>query len=341
MNSTILSNVTRSSGGGQTIFPLYIWVGTWELFCGLVGALGNGFVMHSSSTLLKEDGQDPHHHIYIFSLTVANFIFNVVHCPLMFAHYCLGLPLALGFCNILYFFTHLATVAASLSLLWINLNKFLLWKQTDITGTVPQSFLSSNRLLTFIMTAWFVSIGWAFFIIFGPMTDLKSSGTCQVHVNNPMVYIHFVLVFFLIPISSSLLISIYICWAARAETKRRTYLAAMRLEELEYSRASSISGSISYIHEPPTIAEYIEQEVMTRPPTGVGFVFLTTVWSAVTCLPYRICYIGFMIQPTPWLAKLTFGLFSLMIVNPTGVPFITILSLKEYRKKARQLLKGN
>lgn len=324
-----------------------LFVGIWELITFLVGAPSNALVAFISCCLIRSytnnTGAYKNHHLCVLSMAIADLLFAVGHCPIMFVYYALGVTLDGCGCRFMYFMTHCSTVGSSLSLLWLNLDKFVCVRYPIRYYVIS----SGEKCEALIIAGWLASVGWSFFFIYGPIAD-GFDEACRVYVYEPYVYFAaFVVTFFVLPIALSLLISFYV-FVETKKARRFEYPCQIRIVDprlqkrpRQYSmmelRRCKPSPPASFSSSTLTTTALCSPSAKLR---SVTFVFSTTIWSALTLLPYRTTFLVFHFYREAWIAGLAFALFAVMIANAAGNPFITLLTQNQYRDKAKILLKN-
>lgn len=313
------------------------FVGLTELFVAIFGAPMNAVVLLAACSRRKGMTLKSRRNItecLVISMSTADLIFSIFHSPIGFVYFYLGIPLNEWTCYFFYTTTHVSTIASSLSLLWLNVNKFLQLHR-------PLHYflyMTKSRALIFIAIGWLISLAWGAFFVFGPF--IKYSNGCTAILRYPELYIFFATEFFVLPTVVSLFVSVDIALLVLNEKQRRFRENFLRPSRPRQSRTPEIQNE-----EQPQLVPGRQRSKNGRDPGNVrriSFVFATTVWSAVTVLPYRIAYIinslpGY--KPTNFGMSLSFCLFALLALNAAGNPFITLLTHKQYSNQVYDWLR--
>lgn len=348
-----LSSNNACSPGSLDPAPFYsafleprICIGIWEFVLFLIGVPANALVIYMAKTIMGRPCGLENQHLCIFSMAVADFLFTSVHCPLMFLNYSLLIDLCPHSCKFLYFITHLATVASSLSLMCLNIDKF-------VSLRYPlryHALITRKRIKLMISSLWFLSSAWATFFVFGPLTAFNEK--CEVYTVVPHAYAMFATVFFVLPVLFSLAISSYTLRVAtvarRSEPRRpsRGSVSENRLMENDphadchsacHHMNTSFHEDVPSTEDPSaTVHPATHRRRLVSTLKTVTFVFCTTIWTSLTFIPYRAAYLIYHFLDGDVLTKVCFALFALMVSNASGNPLITLATQYQYRAPVKK-----
>lgn len=188
---------------------IHWWVGLLELFVFVFGVPLNLTVFILVHTSRKRAVVSNVHkrritEMFVVSMTSADLLFCAVSAPLMFSNFNRDIGLSAVPCLTLFAVTHASTVASSLSLLWLNLNKFL-HLHMPLHHFL---YITRSRALGCMLISWLASIAWGFLFILGPFITYDAQ--CNIFLHHKSVYVVFVTVFFVLPAVVSLVISVYV-----------------------------------------------------------------------------------------------------------------------------------
>lgn len=273
-NVTLTSVVSVHKPVSEDFSGAVKFVGYWELGVAIIGTPANLLVLYLTVIFLRRGSRRPaaatsdrRHQSnlwFIFSMTLSDWFFSSIHAPMMFAQYAFGVKYGSETCLIMYIVTHASTICSSISLLWLNVDKFLYLNQP----LHYQTRVTSRRALGAVICAWATSVVWALFFMLGPFT--KYTPPCEFRPSHIYWYIAFAVGFFVVPTVVSLSVSIYIaCVVIRVmrenEARRRTGTVLCNGSGTPGQRSTTTTANIK----------------------AIAFVFTTTMWSAVTYLPCK------------------------------------------------------
>lgn len=227
----------------------------------------------------------------------------------MFGKFTLELTYGAPLCLFLYITSYVSAIASSLSLLMLNVDKFLyLHKPLHYFIIVTRT-----KVYAGVGACWAVAISWSLFFLLGPMTQLHAPA-CEFSPTNLSMYISFLVLFFTVPVFLSLLISIYVAMVVvrtrKADRERREKLV----------RGSS-NG--------PTKGVWKSQSHLR----SILFVFSTTIFTAITTIPYRIAYAVLKtseMDASHASITVSYYLFAIVSMNAVINPVITIVTQRQY-----------
>lgn len=292
-------------------------VGIWELILFFVGSSLNFMVLCLVWLIMRNKSRN-NSQWFVVSMALADFTFTVIHSPMMFAHYSLNVKLHPAACLTLYITTYATTTVSSLSLLLLNVDKFIYLHKPLHYFII----LTKPRILSAIILAWITAFVWALVFLLGPFTVYTKPCDFRPAVLN--MYIFFAVFFFTLPIILSLVISIYIAMLVVRTKKEK------QIREIRHS-----FGRPNYIQN-----KQDNSGAMNQLKT-ITFVFTTTIWSCISCLPYRIAYAAYLspgFRVTEGKIHLFYFFYALLAANAAGNPMVTICTQRQYKQKIREVL---
>eukprot|EP00081_Caenorhabditis_elegans_P027907 NP_741821.1 AEX-2 related neuropeptide Receptor [Caenorhabditis elegans] len=270
----------------------------------LISTVINFIVIACSAKLYKKKGDTLH--LFILNMTIGDTILTLFCHPyeLVTRRYSGAhvhfITVFLNFAN----WVGLAVSGLSLTLLNIDKLIFFCWPfKYDI-------WMSYFRAKLFCYLSWIISIGFAtYYWMYSYMYFVNATVDIQFSPVNKIFYEVFTVVFCVIPIVSSLLVSCYLYDLTKR--KRKTVIKT--------SSASKIENKA----------------------TSFAFIFATTLWTSCSLLPYRIANLA-RIHIIAWpnldcesrqnLSWLTWSMLYLLILNPIINPLITAFAYAPYRQ---------
>lgn len=324
---------------------IFDFVAYWELIVACIGSAMNLFVVFIWFTLSvrsanRRFNSQSKNRWFILSMTCGDLLFASVHAPMMYGWYSSTLEMTDGPCYITYGSTHISTTVSSISLLLLNVDKFIYlhWPLHY------HDIVSTRKVIMLTVGTWMISLGWTFLFLFGPF--MKRGPECSWSAQHHEFYVIFLVIFFLMPILLSTATSLYIATVAvRASLQEAASQAA-------YGISPNGTCMADYQSESVMVAEETTRSVVIPPPSNghrmtltsptvtsirpwrtITFVFSTTIWSTITYLPYRISFIYSTVTHDIQLTWY-YPLFALMVIYPAGNPFITIFTQPPYRRRA-------
>lgn len=259
-------------------------IGIWEMVICAIGTPMNALVFCLAIWMSREGGAATggKQQWFVASMTAADFLFCSIHSPMFFALYSLERPFNEYSCSFFYLTTHISIVASSLSLLLLNVDKFLaLHKPLHYP-----SLMTTRRVVGLLVAFWLLSIGWAAFLVFGPLLTSISNCGFKFKPNYRIMYYAFAVVFFALPVCISVFIAIFVTIVAkrsrssslRVKAGAGRHLASRWLLEIELAASKDLE-------------KRQQQQERRKNVKAITFVFCTTLWSAITLLPYRFAFI--------------------------------------------------
>nr|CAD2178226.1 unnamed protein product [Meloidogyne enterolobii] len=281
----------------------------------------NVSVIHSALRLFQKNFDTIH--VYIISMTIADLL--IVSCMMLESLDRLFLFLTRLPCSALHFIGWMSWSASSLSLVLLNSDK-LLYFCFPLHYRIIKSVRRTVKLCLFvwILSCCFVSYVWLSNILnIGPS---KYFVRCSTSLNTGKLHIFtfYTLLVCVLPIFSSLIVS---CHLLRLMSRKRRHSLRTTLQ---------ITSSTSS-EEQITLAP-----AFTRKVRSLVFIFITTVWTAISLLPYRVFvlaqynYLDTMLADicgwkALWLSQLGWLLHYLLKLNPIVNPCITAFIYHPYR----------
>lgn len=318
----------------SAIDAIFFRTGVWECVVALIGAPANFLVICMALSLLtrsarRRRGQKTYNQYYVLSMTMADFIFTAVHAPLYGIMYVWMIDYSFTTCRFLYISSHTSTVASSLSLLALNVDKYF-----AVARPLHHALIISKKVTTSLLAAtWIISISWAVLLTCGPLTQMPRP--CLVTLNHDIAYYTFAVVFFVLPILFSFVIAIYVA-----------LVTGRSLVTREDNSPNSNRAEISPQHSSKEQVLYQRHCNRGRRTTAIDkyksqaktltFVFCTTIWSTVTSIPYRTSFVLHIFKISS--VELSMFMFGLMAANALGNPFITLFTQRQYRTRLSKCL---
>lgn len=312
-------------------------VGLSALILSFFGATMNSLIIYLAVKILSKADRQETQHLCILSMAVADWLFTAIHLPIMFLRMSLRIQFSVPSCRFLYLNTHMTLVASSLSLLSLNIDKFISLR----------SPLRYHSIITYkcsklcLLGIWSAAITWAVFFVFGPI--IRIDDYCQPVYegkHGEILYLTFFVLFFVIPIVTSFGISVYIFSVARMARKddygnlphkHKGWCPCIQKQTIQDPPPESIPLDVTRgSQESPCL-----RSAITKFRTVV-FVFSTTVWSFCTLVPYRAVYLTFPKDKEGWEEWLVMITYLVIITNPVGNPFITAITQPQYRNRLKR-----
>lgn len=192
-------------------------------------------------------------------------------------------------CACYYILVWCSQIGSVFFLLFLNIDKF-------ISLSAPlhyHMYVTERRVRCLWMSFWVIPLSHSIFTYFGPwITPLDEAVPCRIGMH-PIYYASTIIVFYIVPLTISAMISVYIYVLAHKKTQWTT--PATDSQAAERKRAS--------------------KQLLKR----VFFVFSSTLWSTVSILPYRLAYCIF-----------TFACVGVGSQQPEGEPLANVSTTIEY-----------
>lgn len=351
-NFTNTTSVSPRILYGAEIRPL---VGIWLLIVSLFGTPANFLVLCCAWKLFRKmprniaNSNNVFHQYFVISMTVADLAFvSIYACVMSIQYFSLNISLNVYECGFVYFICHASTVCSSLSLLCLNIDKFI----AVIRPLHHNSIVTKSRVLILISICWLISIIWALFFVFTMIST--SPGNCGMVLASFETYCIFTVTFFILPTLLSVILSIIVGIVAYTQSSLK-FESPVRNSKFEFParKNGSVSG-VKFVWDTKTGSEY--RKISKRSSSSIGsmrdeklsryrsvinrfrtliFVFATTMWSFLTCLPYRIMYLFYISASEEQRIRhltLAYVMFAMMASNPLGNPIVTFLTQRRYRR---------
>ncbi|KAL3072614.1 hypothetical protein niasHS_017588 [Heterodera schachtii] len=278
--------------------------------------LFNVLVIVCAFRLFKRSGDTMH--VFIINMTFGDLLLTVFCHPNEFLIRKHEFLRHVGLCSIIHFCNWIGLAVSGLSLTLLNVDKLIYFRW-------PLSYeraMSKRRAICLCGGVWIVSLGfvsyvWAEKIVFVTPVCMLQMATD----NSKYFYEIFMILFCVLPVSSSLVVS--------------TYLFQLTRQKMN---APAISQQQLGVVDMPTFKSKLKSLV---------FIFATTVWTSFSLLPYRIfniCRLHLFDWPNigcdqrvimNWVAWV---LLYLLTLNPIINPLITALIYAPYRIHLKNLL---
>lgn len=137
-------------------------------------------------------------------------------------------------------------------------------------------------------------------------------------------YLSMFCLFYVSPITISFVISVYV-WLVVAKAKRDDRQRKLNLTVSKTSSLSDTGGS----------ARRCSSSARRKRIRSILFVFSTTIWSALTLLPYRLCYILITLDLVG-MNEAAYAVLLMLLLNSVGNPFITMFTQRQYYRMAQK-----
>uniref|UniRef100_A0A914IHE8 G-protein coupled receptors family 1 profile domain-containing protein n=1 Tax=Globodera rostochiensis TaxID=31243 RepID=A0A914IHE8_GLORO len=276
--------------------------------------LFNVLVIICAFRLFKRSGDTMH--VFIINMTFGDLLLTVFCHPNEFLIRKHEFLRHVGLCSIIHFCNWIGLAVSGLSLTLLNVDKLIYFRW-------PLSYertMSKRRAICLCGGVWVVSLGfvsyvWAKKIVFVTPICMLQMATD----NSKYFYEIFMILFCVLPVSSSLVVS--------------TYLFQLTRQKLN---APVISQQQVGVVDMPTFKNKLKSLV---------FIFATTVWTSFSLLPYRIfniCRLHLFDWPNiGWVVLMNWVawvLLYLLTLNPIINPLITALIYAPYRLHLKNLL---
>lgn len=325
-------------------------VGILALIFFIIGFIPNLLIIFLSLKILSMHNKRETQHLCILSMSIADLIFITVNCPIAFAAYSLRSRMPKNICILLLYTAHLSMVASSLSLLCLNIDKFLALK-------FPLRYLAHvtfARSKISVLLCWVIAFSWASAFVF---TLFNFGENCDVfmHVDAIKVYLGFFVAFFAVPVAISVLISIYVFAISKAtrEFIRIPTAAEKRLIWRLWKKPTTESIESNKTEAGEAVSEPEKETVRPAASTSFQrfqrrrnysnfrravFVFTETIWSVFTAVPYRVVYLACFYSEEYWVKSILLSSFVLLMLHPVGNPIITFITQPQYQSRIKAVL---
>ncbi|KAF7636473.1 G_PROTEIN_RECEP_F1_2 domain-containing protein [Meloidogyne graminicola] len=277
--------------------------------------LFNLLVIFCAFRLFKRSGDTMH--IFIINMTVGDLLLTVFCHPNEFLIRKHAFLRHVQLCAIIHYCNWLGLAVSGLSLTLLNIDKLIYFRW-------PLSYeraMSKRRAICLCIGIWAISLGFVSYVWFENIVFVTTDCMLQMADNSKYFYEIFMILFCVLPVSSSLVVS--------------TYLFRLTKQKL-----NSPIG-------PTSQAANVDMPTFKSKLKSLVFIFATTAWTSFSLLPYRIfniCRIHLFDWPNigceqrvimNWIAWI---LLYLLILNPIVNPLITTLIYAPYRLHLKRLL---
>uniref|UniRef100_A0A7E4UM77 G_PROTEIN_RECEP_F1_2 domain-containing protein n=1 Tax=Panagrellus redivivus TaxID=6233 RepID=A0A7E4UM77_PANRE len=283
------------------------------LVCTILSAFLQVYVMVVAVKHIRRKTSDKCMHVFLFSMTFADFLLTALCYPVELA------PRATGFFShvprllnqTMHISTWVALIASSSSLVFLNVDKLFYFRFPLRYGET----FTRARAIILITASWVFSL---LFVCFAWYTESfecvdDDCNTLAIFEKKTHIYAIFMIVVGVIPTLTCLVVSIYIM---KIVSQHRKQLAEERA--LCATTTQSRSNSV----------------FVTRMRTFY-FIFMTTVFTAITLLPYRLVGMVRSINPGRSHDCATIFVFWIMMymiyLNSIINPLLTVTVLPQYR----------
>uniref|UniRef100_A0A0K0ET17 G_PROTEIN_RECEP_F1_2 domain-containing protein n=1 Tax=Strongyloides stercoralis TaxID=6248 RepID=A0A0K0ET17_STRER len=303
------------------------------LICTLLSSIFQIFIINVAWNLIKKGSGDKCLHIFLLSMTIADFLLTGIAYPIELGIRVLEIEnVNKHIMIIMHGLCWVGMIISSISLVFMNLEKLVFFK-------LPLSYslyFTQRRVVVITIISW---IGSILFVVFAWLTGLfscvnDSCTTLGMFSTKIHVYIAFIIIVSIIPTTTSLLVGIYIMKLVKNHTKQIAEEATLfnNITNYEGSNRSNSLNNSKCEHKSSSL-------VATRLKTFY-YVFITSIFTALTLLPYRLINIERAINPSAHRTCLTILIYWILVYmvycNSIFNPLITLTVLPQYRRKFLQ-----
>uniref|UniRef100_A0A914HAI9 G-protein coupled receptors family 1 profile domain-containing protein n=1 Tax=Globodera rostochiensis TaxID=31243 RepID=A0A914HAI9_GLORO len=266
-------------------------------------------------------------HIYIASMTFADLV--LVACQVLESLESRHAFLGVVPCIFVYLLGWSGIAVSALSLVLLNGDK-LLFFNFPIYYRVIKSVKRAFRMCALV---WIISLSvptsfWCFGIL-----RIRDPNKCEMTINFELApgmehfYSLFITMFCICPILSSAVVSCYLLRLMR--TKRQI------VKNIQKNNNNNASSSLT--------GETCQAPAFSNKIRSLVFIFTTTVWTAISLLPFRLLMLYWMYlvdidhfcaeqcQLLQWIYNAAWALLCVLKLNPIVNPFITSIIYHPYR----------
>ncbi|KAI6173925.1 Melanopsin [Aphelenchoides besseyi] len=313
---TILNDQTpsdRSCYESEKFIQFQYTVDDFLLAASTAATVFNVLVIFCAFRLFKRSGDTMH--LFIINMTCGDLLLTVFCHPNEFLTRKHEFLRHVHLCAVIHFCNWLGLAVSGLSLTLLNVDKliFFVW---------PLSYdqtMSKQRAAFLCLFIWSVSFGFVSYVWYEQIVYVTED--CMIHMsdNRRFFYEIFMILFCVLPVTSSLFVSIFL----------------FRLTRQKRSPPVIVDGNQM---DMPTFKDKVKSLV---------FIFATTAWTSFSLLPYRIfniCRIhlfdwnSISCEQREIMNWLAWMLLYLLTVNPIVNPLITAIIYAPYRMTLRRLL---
>uniref|UniRef100_A0A0N4ZRV4 G_PROTEIN_RECEP_F1_2 domain-containing protein n=1 Tax=Parastrongyloides trichosuri TaxID=131310 RepID=A0A0N4ZRV4_PARTI len=288
----IMDDLLLGASIGATVFNILVLVVAFKLF------------KRSGDTM----------HLFIINMTLGDFLLTIFCHPNEFLsrkHDKLKIKLL---CTIIHYFNWTGLAVSGLSLTMLNIDKLIYFKWPLAYDTT----MSKKRAGVICVMIWIVSMGYCAYIYAFKKVIVTKECMLNLTDMSEFYYEFFMLVFCILPVTSSLIVSIYLFRLTRQK------------------RCS-----------PMGVAANVDAPTFKHKAKSLVFIFATTAWTSFSLLPYRVFNISRkhffewselscdVRETVNWLA---WFLVYLLTANPIVNPLITAIIYAPYRRAIKRFL---
>uniref|UniRef100_A0A914ICE7 G-protein coupled receptors family 1 profile domain-containing protein n=1 Tax=Globodera rostochiensis TaxID=31243 RepID=A0A914ICE7_GLORO len=327
---------TMNSSSSCNTTKIFINIQNWvelSMVCGSFIAISmNLLIIFCAFRIFSHRNRDTIH-VYIISMTMGDLILVVCQfleslnrlTPFQF------ISISYYACFLVNFVSWVGWAASGMSLVLLNSDKLLFFCFPLYYRLVK----SVRRAITLSLAIWlisfcFVSYVWSERIIGLIKIDVSATTTKYgFNIYNPVYYSLFVMLSCVLPISSSLLVSCYL-------------LRLMHSKRNQQLRTDSIQSNSS-AQRPVKNANFVPlAPAFSHKLRSLIFIFTTTVWTAISLLPFRILIIVRLnffdaisllsnCELLTFMVTAAWILHYILMLSPVVNPFITAIIYHPYR----------
>uniref|UniRef100_A0AC35F907 G-protein coupled receptors family 1 profile domain-containing protein n=1 Tax=Panagrolaimus sp. PS1159 TaxID=55785 RepID=A0AC35F907_9BILA len=284
------------------------------LVCTIFSAFLQVYVMAAALKHIKKKTSDKCMHVFLFSMTFADFLLTALSLcyPVELAPRAGLIPRVPRFLNqTMHISCWVALIVSSVSLVFLNVDKLFYFRFPLRYNTM----FTQSRAIALVTGSWIFSVLFVFFAWLTESFDCVDEDclTLAIFPNKLFIYIPFMVFVGVIPTVTSLIVAIYIMKVVSQHRKQMAEERAL-CQSLSPGRSNS---------------------VFTTRMRTFYFIFMTTVFTAITLLPYRLAGLQRSINPGRMhdcVTILSFWIMMYMIyLNSIINPLLTVTVLPQYR----------
>ncbi|CEF62081.1 G protein-coupled receptor, rhodopsin-like family and GPCR, rhodopsin-like, 7TM domain-containing protein [Strongyloides ratti] len=300
----------------------------------LLSSIFQIFIINVAWNLIKKGSGDKCLHIFLLSMTIADFLLTGIAYPIELGIRVLEIEnVNKHIMIVMHGLCWVGMIISSISLVFMNLEKLVFFK-------LPLSYslyFTQQRVVVTTILSW---IGSILFVVFAWLTGLfscvnDSCTTLGMFSTKIHVYIAFIIIVSIIPTTTSLLVGIYIMKLIKNHTKQIAEEATLfnTVNNEGSNRSNSINNSK---------CEQKSSNLVAIRLKTFYYVFITSIFTALTLLPYRLINIERAINPSAHRTCLTILIYWILVYmvycNSIFNPLITLTVLPQYRRKFLRFL---
>ncbi|VDM48792.1 unnamed protein product [Toxocara canis] len=282
------------------------------LAASMAATVFNVIVIFCALRLFKRSGDTMH--LFIISMTCGDLLLTVFCHPNEFLTRKHDFLRHVRLCAIIHFCNWLGLAVSGLSLTMLNIDKLIYFQW-------PLSYdqaMSKKRAIIFCVFIWSVSFGFVSYVWLFNVVYVGQDCILQMTDKKRYFYEIFMVMFCVLPVTSSMIVSGYLFRLTR-----------------EKRNASTCSG------------QNVDTPTFKNKMRSLVFIFATTAWTSFSLLPYRIfnlCRIHlfewneFNCEERAQMNWLAWILLYLLTINPVVNPLITAIIYAPYRLTIKKFL---